>query len=136
MSTQNVICPHCNRSIRSLTSVHYCKEVPIDDLFITKSDELVLAFDRLLSMVADWQAVEISGTKNCIVFVRKKTFLVVKPMTKCLEIKFYAEEQIEDEGLYKCQLWNSKYEGILRIQTENDLKPKHAEYFRKSYLIS
>jgi hypothetical protein len=136
MSIQKIICPNCNRTIRSLNSIHYCKEVVIDDLFVKKNDEVVLAFDRLLQMVADWEGVEISGTKNCIVFVRNKTFLVAKPMTKCLEIKFYADKQIEDEELYKCHLWNSKYECILRIQNENELKPRHTQFFKNSYLIS
>jgi hypothetical protein len=136
MSTQNIICPHCNRSIRSINSVHYCKEVSIDDLFIKKSDAVVLVFDKLLQLVADWDSVEISGTKNCIVFVRNKTFLVAKPMTKCLEIKFYANEPIEDADLYKCHLWSSKYECILRIENENELQSKHVNYFRNSYNIS
>jgi hypothetical protein len=136
MRNEKVICPNCNRVLRSLNGYHYCKEVAIDDLFINKSDEIVLAFDRLLLTVADWEDTEISGTKNCIVFVRNKTFLVAKPMTKCLEIKFYSNELIEDDELYKCHLWNSKYEGIVRIQNENQLKPKHFQYFKNSYLIS
>jgi hypothetical protein len=136
MSIEKIICPNCNRTLRRLNSYHYCKEVVIDDLFIKKTDDIVLAFDRLLQIVADWEGVEISGTKNCIVFVRNKTFLVAKPMTKYLEIKFYNKVQIEDEELYKCQVWNSKYEGIIRIQNENELKPKHVQYFKNSYLIS
>jgi hypothetical protein len=136
MSIAKIICPNCNRNIRSLNSYHYCKEVVIDDLFVKKSDDVVVAFDKLLQMVADWDDIEISGTKNCIVFVRNKTFLVAKPMAKCLEIKFYANAPIEDEELYKCQLWNSKYEGIIRVQSESDLKPKYLQYFKQSYLIS
>lgn len=136
MKNEKVICPNCNRVLRSLNSYHYCKEVAIDDLFINKSDEIVLAFDRLLLTVAEWTDVEISGTKNCIVFLRNKTFLVAKPMTKCLEIKFYTNELIEDDELYKCHLWNSKYEGIVRIENENQLKSKHFQYFKNSYLIS
>ena len=57
-------------------------------------------------------------------------------MTKSLEIKFYANEPIEDEDLYKCQVWNSKYEGIIRVVNENQLKSKHFQYFKSSYLIS
>lgn len=129
MKTGKIICPNCKRAIRSLNSIHYCKEVVIDDLFNKKSDEIVLAFDKLLQMVSEWQDIEISGTKNCIVFVRNKTFLVAKPMTKCLEIKFYANEPIDDDELYKCRLWGSKYEGIFRIENELQLNDKHFQYF-------
>jgi hypothetical protein len=136
MSNQKNRCPSCKRVLRNPKMYHYCKEVNIDDLFQNKSDEIHLVFDRLLQIVAEWEDVEISGTKKCVVFVKNKTFLVVKLMTKCLEIKFYSSDYIEDEELYKCQLWNSKYEGIVRIKDETELKTKHFHYFKNSYLIS
>jgi hypothetical protein len=136
MALERIICPKCNRSIPNLNSYHYCKQVEIDELFIRKTDEVVLVFDRLLEQLSAFENIEISATKNCIVFVRNKTFLVAKPMTKCLEIKFYSNEPIDDEGLYKCHLWSSKYESIIRIENETQLKPKHFQYFKNSYLIS
>lgn len=136
MSKEKYTCPLCKRVLRNKNAWHYCKEVNIDDLFLNKSDELLLAFDKVLQTVSEWQGVEISGTKNCVVFVKNKTFLVIKPMTKCLEIKFYSTVPIEDDELYKCHLWSSKYEGIVRIQNENELKDKHFQYFKQSYLIS
>jgi Domain of unknown function (DUF5655) len=136
MTKEKYICPSCNRVLRTKNAWHYCKEVIIDDLFMNKSDEILLAFDRLLQVVAEWQNVEISATKNCVVFVNNKTFLVAKPLTRFLELKFYSKEHIEDEELYKLQLWGSKYEGIIRIKNENELKPKHFQYFKNSYRIS
>jgi hypothetical protein len=136
MVKEKHICPSCNRVLRNVHAWHYCKEVNIDDLFLNKTDEIILAFDKVLQTVAEWQDVEVSGTKNCVVFVKRKTFLVVKPMTKCLEIKFYASEAIDDEDLYKCDLWNSKYAAVIRIKKEDELKPKHFQYFKNSYLIS
>uniref|UniRef100_UPI00404ACBF3 DUF5655 domain-containing protein n=1 Tax=Flavobacterium sp. TaxID=239 RepID=UPI00404ACBF3 len=119
-----------------MNSYHYCKEVAIDELFLKKSDEVVLVFDRLLEFLSEYENVEISATKNCVVFVRNKTFVVAKPMTKCLEIKFYSNDPIDDEDLYKCHLWSSKYESIIRIENETQLKSKHFKYFKNSYLIS
>ncbi len=133
---ERIICPKCNRALINLNSYHYCKEVAIDDLFVKKPDEIVLIFDRLLEYVASLENIEMSATKNCIVFVRNKTFLVAKPMTKFLEIKFYANEPIDDDELYKCHLWNSKYEGIIRLKNENEFNSKYYKYFKNSYLIS
>jgi hypothetical protein len=50
--------------------------VAIDDLFLNKSDEIVLIFDKLLEFLSSFEDVEISATKNCIVFVRNKTFVL------------------------------------------------------------
>lgn len=136
LSIEKTICPNCKRTLRNINAWHYCKEVAIDDLFVHKSDDIVLAFDSLRQAVAEWKDIEISATKNCIVFVRNKTFLVAKPMTKFLEIKFYSKEYIEDDDLYKCHLWGSKYEGIVRLSHENQFTSKYLDYFKASYQIS
>jgi len=136
MSKGKYTCPSCKRVLRNPNAWHYCQEVNIDDLFLNKSDAILLAFDRLFQIVAEWQDVEVSATKNCVVFVNNKTFLVAKPMTKCLEIKFYANEPIDDDDLHKCHSWNNKYEGIIRLQDESGFKPKYFQYFKNSYLVS
>jgi hypothetical protein len=133
---EKTYCPSCKRKLKNANAWHYCKEVAIDDIFAKTSDELILTFDTILEKVADWEDVEVSATKNCIVFVRNKTFLVIKPMTKFLEVKFYDKEMIEDEELHKCHLWGSKYEGIVRLQNEHQVSSKLLKYFKNSYLIS
>lgn len=136
MTTEKVICPKCKRQLKNINAWHYCVEVSIDDVFKGKKDEVILFFDTLLMNVAHWEDVTISATKNCIVFVRNKTFLVAKPMTKCLEIKLYMEEETEDDIFHKCALWGSKYEAIIRLENENDLTDKVMKYIKKSYEIS
>jgi hypothetical protein len=130
------ICPKCNRSLRNINAFHYCKEVDIDELFVNKSDDILMAFDKLLEHTQFGEDVAMSATKNCVVFVRNKTFLVVKPMTKWLEVKFYSIEMIEDEDLYKCHVWGGKYEGICRVSNAQGFKSKFFQYFRNSYLMS
>lgn len=136
MNTEIAICHKCNRQLRNINAWHYCAEVSIDDLFADKPDDVVLVFDELLQKISSWDNVAISATKNCVVFVKNKTFLVVKPMSKCLEIKFYSTDLIEDEELYKCSLWNSKYEGVIRLQNTQQLKSKVFNYIKESYKIS
>ena len=133
---QKTTCPSCKRVLRNVNAWHYCKQISIDDLFLNKADNIVLAFDRLLEIVSQWSDVEISATKNCIVFVKNKTFLVAKPMTKCLEIKFYSNHIIDDERLYKCAIWGNKYEGIVSVENESQLTTFFFNFFKNSYQIS
>jgi hypothetical protein len=133
---ERIECPNCKRKIRSINAYHYCKEVSVDELFFKKSDEILLAFDRILQQVVDWKDVEISATKNCIVFVRNKTFLVIKPMNKWLEVKFYSHEIIEDEYLHKSTPWNRKFEGVFRFENEHQIQLRFIDYFKNSYSIS
>ena len=136
MNKEIAICPNCNRQLRNINAWHYCAEVSMDELFEDKSDDILLAFDTVLEKVSAWDNVAVSATKNCVVFVRNKTFLVVKPMTKCLENKFYSKEPIDDEQLHKCNLWNSKYEGVVRLQNARQLNAKIFNYIKESYQIS
>ena len=131
----HIICPKCSRRIRNTNAWHYCKEVEIDDLFIGKPDDILLAFDTVLQAVCDWPDVDISGTKNCIVFVKNKTFLVIKPMTKWLEIKFFSNEIIEDDLLHKSMLYGGKYHQIVHIKHESQVVPKLIHYIEQSYQI-
>ena len=128
-------CPNCKRVLRKVNAPHYCKEVAIDDLFVDKTDEIVLAFDRIYQHYLEAEDVDISATKNCVVFLRNKTFLVIKPMKKWLEVKFYSPEVIEDDSLHKCELMGKKYHGIVRFQHEDEINSKFFEYFKESYLM-
>ncbi|HTH82168.1 MAG TPA: DUF5655 domain-containing protein, partial [Mucilaginibacter sp.] len=84
------VCPKCERELKNETQTHYCAKVNLDSLFEGKSAELILTFDKLLLLIADWDDVAISTTPNCVVFVHRQTFLVIKPMKSALDIKFYS----------------------------------------------
>jgi len=74
------ICPKCERELVSESQSHYCAKVSLDDLFKGKSDELLLLFDKLLAEIADWPDVLVGTTPNCITFVHRQTFFVIRPM--------------------------------------------------------
>lgn len=128
-------CPRCNRVLRKANAWHYCQEVEIDELFIDKTDEIVLAFDAIFQQYIDLEDVDISATKNCVVFLRNKTFLVIKPMKKWLEVKFFSDELIDDDSLHKFGKQGKNYFGILRFESEHEINQRYQEYFEHSYEI-
>ena len=133
---EKIVCPHCERKLRNIKAWHYCKKVDIDELFVDKPDEIVLVFDAIMQQVSQWENVEASATKNCIVFVRNKTFLVLKPMKKFLEAKFHSDMPLDDERLHKTTMWNKRHEGVFRFENEQQLSNHFFQYVKNSYLIS
>jgi hypothetical protein len=129
-------CPKCNRQLKNANAWHYCEENSIDNLFTGKKQALLYVFDAVLADVVDWENVAVSATKNCIVFVRNKTFLVVKPMTNALNIKFYLNERREEYPIFKSEAWNSKFETHIRLHTLEDITPTVINLIRKSYEMS
>jgi hypothetical protein len=130
------ICPKCQRQLPRANAWHYCAEVEIDSLFEGKKEELTLVFDKILTTIYDWDEIAVSATKNCIVFVRNITFLVIRPMKKQLELKFYLKEHREDHPIYKSEPWNSKFATYIRIGSLDELDSSIFPLIKKSYDIS
>jgi Domain of unknown function (DUF5655) len=130
------ICPKCERELRNPNQWHNCVKVNIGDLFKNKSEELEFIFDRLLAEIIDWENVVVSATKNCIVFVHNKTFLIVRPMQTQLDIKFYSEKEQSNFPIIKSAIWNSKYENHIRLANLDEVTTDIYNFIKNSYRIS
>ena len=128
-----VICPKCERPIAAPKSWHYCAKVDIDSLFERKEDIVLQLFDRIAELVGSWPGVAFSATKACIVFVSDKTFLIIKPMKKALDMHFSLPEPQEDEAVYKCVKYNGRWVHYIRLHTEADLNKDVLRLIRLAY---
>ncbi len=126
-------CPKCDRELRTPNQWHNCVKVNIGDLFVGKKDELEFVFDKLLSTIIDWDNVAVSATKNCIVFVHHKTFLIVRPMKTQLDLKFYSEKELDEEPVIKSVIWNSKFENHVRVSEMEELNATIFSMIKRSY---
>ncbi len=126
-------CPKCERELPWADYRHYCERVSLDSLFEGRSDELVLVFDKILAEVADWPKVVISTTPNCIVFYRRVGFLIIRPMKKWLDIKFYSKAARPEKPVIKSVAAGKKFENHIRVDTLDDLRPALFNYIRESY---
>ncbi len=128
-------CPKCEREFATPEQRHYCARISLDSLFTGRSPELLLVFDKLLAEVADWDGVLIGTTPNCIIFNRRWTFLVIRPMKKELDIKFYSAEAHPEKPISKSIKLGNKYQNHIRIAQLDDLRPALFKYIRTSYQL-
>jgi len=128
-------CPKCERELPKPEQRHYCARVSLDSLFRDRPPELVLVFDKILAEVAGWEDVLVGATPNCIVFTRRLTFLVIRPMKKELDIKFYSKAPHPEKPVLKSVASGNKFENHIRIALPDDLRPKLFLYLRESYDI-
>lgn len=127
------ICPKCERELKKPNQIHYCIKVSVDDLLKDQSEELVLAFDKLLAEIVDWDGVTVSCSKNCIVFVHNQTFFVIRPMKKQLDLKFYSAKLPEEPMVIKSALHAGRYENHIRLTSLNHLTPRVYAFVKDSY---
>ncbi|MGV3704543.1 MAG: DUF5655 domain-containing protein [Arcticibacter sp.] len=125
--------PKCDRELPWKDYRHYCQRVSLDSLFEGRSPELVLAFDKVLAEVADWEKVLVGVTPNCIVFTRRVGFLVIRPMKKWLDIKFYSAAAHPERPVVKSIKVGNKYENHVRVDAAEDIRPDLFVYIRESY---
>ena len=126
-------CPKCDRELPWVDYRHYCARVNLDTLFEGRSPELVLVFDKILAEVADWPKVLIGVTPNCIVFTRRVGFLIIRPMKKELDIKFYSKVPHPEKPVTKSIPSGKKFENHIRVSSLDDLRPGLFVYIRESY---
>ena len=126
-------CPKCERDLPWADFRHYCKRVDLNTLFEGRSEELILVFDKILAEVADWPKVLITTTPNCIVFYRRTGFLVIRPMKKWLDIKFYSKVPHKEKPVIKSAPSGKKFENHIRLSNLDELKPGIFIYLRESY---
>ncbi len=129
------ICPKCERELLRENQTHYCARVSVDSLFKGKPAELVLVFDKILAEVADWEDVLVSTTPNCIVFVHRKTFLVIRPMQKVLDVKFYSDVANTGRPIINSILYKGKYANNVRIAVLDELTPQLFKLIHQSYVL-
>ncbi len=129
------ICPKCDRELPKIEQRHYCARVNLDSLFEGRSPELVLVFDKILAEVADWEGVLVGTTPNCIVFTHRLTFLVIRPLRKELDIKFYSKTYLTEKPILKSVAVSNKFENHIRIAVLDDIRPVFFAYLRESYQL-
>jgi hypothetical protein len=128
-------CPKCERELINEQQRHYCAKISLDDLFKGKPDELLLLFDNLLAEVADWPNVLVGTTPNCITFVHRQTFFVIRPMQKQLDLKFYSPAKLEEPPVIKSIATAGRYQNNIRLSNASELRPQLFNWIRKSYEI-
>jgi hypothetical protein len=129
------VCPNCERELLKENQTHYCARVSVDSLFKGKPEELVLVFDKLLAEVADWKDVIVSTTPHCIVFVHRKTFLVIRPMQKVLDVKFYSLTAQTGHPIINSVLYSGKYASNIRLKTTEELTQQVFGMIYQSYML-
>jgi len=107
-----------------------CVEHTIDDLFAEVPDHLVLAFDAIFSVVMTWTPSSAGASSKSVVFTNERAWLIVRPMTKTLDVKFYNDEPVDSDAFHKINEWKGKYAHHLRIADESEVTEEVFELLR------
>ena len=129
-------CPKCQRPFRRPDQWHICSEKTIDEIFEGKPDNVVLAFDDVLVATADWEPNLITPARRAIMFTNKKAWMVVRPMTKVLELSFFTKEIMHSPLLHRSapdNMGGKKYRHSIRLGGPGELTQEMVDLIRRGY---
>ncbi|MFK7936729.1 MAG: DUF5655 domain-containing protein [Saprospiraceae bacterium] len=126
-------CSKCERVFKITNQSHYCNEATIDTIFAGKPDILVHTFDELLVKVIDWEPNNVGVAKHAIVFTNKKAWLIVKPMSKELDVKFYCDEAIRHPRVKKVKDWGKMFAHHIRVNDPAQIDEEVLQLLRKGF---
>ncbi|MEL7145989.1 MAG: DUF5655 domain-containing protein [Bacteroidota bacterium] len=126
-------CPKCERKFKSTNQYHICTTKDIGELFIGKPDHLVLAFDRIMTIVMAWEPNYMGPSTHTIIFTNKKAWLIVKPMKKELDVKFYCAHKIDSDFVKKHVPYANKIAHHIRIKEEYEVDAEVVDLLKQGY---
>ncbi|MEO0625498.1 MAG: DUF5655 domain-containing protein [Bacteroidota bacterium] len=129
-------CPSCQRVFGTTNQWHYCNEVTIDEIFEGKPDDLILAFDDILLATAEWEPNSIGAAKKAIVFTNKRAWLIVRPMSKQLDVAFYTSGPLVASQIHKSTRYapgGKKWRHQIRLSGPGQLSHEMVDLLRKGF---
>lgn len=129
-------CPKCNRSFSVTNQSHMCNSITIEDIFASKPDDLLLAFDDVLLTVMDWEPNTVGAATKAIVFTNKRAWLIVRPMSKLLELSFYTDNAIVSPVLHKSGRYmkgSTKFRHSIRLSGPGEVTPEVVDLLKLGY---
>ena len=127
------VCEKCNRKFKNTNQHHICTTQDTGVLSLNKPDELVLAFDTLLQLVMEWQPNDVGPSTKSIVFTNKKAWLIVKPMSKQLDLKFYLKEKLVSPYIHKYTKYPNKMAHHIRVGDESQITAPVVALLRQGF---
>lgn len=129
-------CPNCDRNFKTANQSHSCTDIDIGELFLGKPDDLVIAFDEILQLTANWEPNSVGTATRSTVFTSKKAWLVIKPMKSELDVKFYNDQPLESDVLKKVTEYNGKYAHHIRIKMPHQVTDEVMRLLREGFKYS
>jgi Domain of unknown function (DUF5655) len=110
-----------------------CTTKTIDDLFANRPDNVVLAFESVLNVTMDWEPQSIGASVNTVIFTNKKAWLIVRPMTKELDLKFYYSEPLDNGMVFKIVNYGKVFAHHIRLKDGNQMTNELIDLLRKGF---
>lgn len=93
-----------------------CTQKDVGELFLGKPDALVLAYDNIIQGISSWDPFSSGASVHTIIVTSKRAWLIIKPLKKELDVKFYTDQPVESDLIHKITEYRGKFANHIRIR--------------------
>lgn len=113
-----------------------CSQKDIGELFIGKPDDFVLVYDQIEQHVMQWQPHSVGASIHSIVFTNKRAWMIIKPMAKAMDIKFYTGEPVDHKLIFKVTEYRNSYANHIRLSHPDEVTDECIELLYIGYTFA
>ena len=117
-------CPHCNKTFAKENQWHVCVNLPPEAALEGKAAILTTLFESLLAQVQNFAEFQVSASTKAISLYASnhKTFLVLQPKKKWMDVLFFLDREETEFPVFKVvPRSKTSWAHYVRLHDEEDL---------------
>jgi hypothetical protein len=131
-------CPKCGKEFAKTSQSHICENVDPEQLFSGKEEQVYVLYLILLDRIEQKVKTVVTATSKSITLYSesRRSFLVIQPKRKYLDVWFALEKRAEDIWINKVfQASKNKYVHYVRLTDDRQITAALLRYIVRAYRL-
>lgn len=127
-------CPKCGRQFTKINQSHSCKQYPLEQHFIEKSNGELLYKKLKLNVEKTMNRFKIESLECCIHFVSTFTFAAVKVFKDKISIDFSLNHKVINKRIKQItQMSKNRFVHCIDVFTETEINAELVSWIQEAY---
>ena len=132
-------CPLCQKTFAKENQHHLCTTVEVATVFENKAPHLPEIFDDLLAGVSTFATASVTTSTKAITLYgpAHKSFLIIQPKRKWMDIWFPLDRKVEEFPIFRIQRPSkSRYAHYVRLESNEDIVRAVLNWIAEAYQLT
>lgn len=128
------ICPICNRTFHKASQSHSCELYSVEMHLRGRDENIINAYNKLMSVVNSFGPLQISPTKHAIIVASRSTFLALKPKKNILDIEFLLSREVNEFPVHKTfRVSKKRVAHFVRVDKSDQIDKQLVSWLKEAF---